>query len=68
MDEDKKQYWLMSKNARKYNSTSRGIFTHLSIMFDSLSDLIAWASKNHINLETTKIVIGKESRLKLELV
>lgn len=72
-DEDKRQYWLMIDNSHKvcsqgieFTDESEDSFT--GWCFDSLAELIVWASENHIALNKTKIVIGKESRLKLELV
>ena len=61
MNQEDKQYWLLES----YDN-QEGTFE--GRCFGSLAYLIIWASEHEINLDKTKIVIGKESALKLELV
>ena len=75
MSEDGKQYWLMVEDhscgmTDEFDDEieSSNMMHYWGTPFDSLAKLIVYVSNNHIALNKTKIVIGKESRLKLELV
>lgn len=73
---DEKQYWLMIED-HETEDCDCGEIDYCECIpkrhywgtpFDSLADLIVWASNNHIALNKCKIVIGPVSKLKLELV
>jgi hypothetical protein len=67
---DEKQYWLMIPDPTipKYSDQSDKTKRYCSYYFNSLAEMIIWASDNNIKVNGTKIVIGYESKLKLELV